>query len=156
MDKKILIAMDDSDNAMRAVEFAAGLFDKNSYITLLSVLPDYKSIREFDSPSLTPTFQRERSAFSVIESQKKDILKEALRKAHKKLLSAGFAEDRVQWKIQSLEKGIARDIIRQADSGFDAVVLGKRGLRASSAFFFGSISQKVLQGVKSASLIVVS
>ena len=77
MSKKVLIAMDDSENAMRAVQFAAALIEKDSEITLFSVLQDYKSICEYNSPSLTPTFQRERAAFCAIEDQKKVLLEAA-------------------------------------------------------------------------------
>lgn len=119
-------------------------------------MPDYKSISEYQSPSLTPTFERERAAFRALENQKKGLLEAAQKEARRILLSAGFAEDQVQMKIQRLEKGIARDIIKMADADFDVLVLGKRGVSASSAFFLGSVSQKVLHGLKTASVLVVS
>lgn len=156
MSKKVLIAMDDSENAMRAVRFAADLLDKDSDITLFSVLQDHKSICEYNSPSLTPTFQRERATFCSLEDQKKGLLEAAALEACRHLSSAGFSEACIHRKIKSLEKGVARDIINMADSGFDVVIIGKRGISAASEFFFGSVSQKVLNGVKSASVLVVT
>ncbi len=156
MSKKVLIAMDDSENAMRAVQFAAALIEKDSVITLFSVLQDYKSICEYNSPSLTPTFQRERAAFCAIEDEKKVLLEAASKEAARYLQSAGFAAENIKTQIQPLEKGTARDIVRKADSGFDVVVIGKRGISSASDFFFGSVSQKVLNGVKSASVLVVT
>ncbi len=156
MNKKVLIAVDDSDNARRAVAFAAGMLDKDSDVTLYSVLQDHKSICEYNSPSLTPTFQRERAAFCALEDQKKALLETASQEAQRVLAAAGFSEDRIQIKIQALEKGVARDIVKKADSGYDVVVIGKRGISAASDFFFGSVSQKVLNGVKSASVLVVT
>jgi nucleotide-binding universal stress UspA family protein len=156
MSKKVLIAMDDSENAMRAVQFTAALIEKDSEITLFSVLQDYKSICEYNSPSLTPTFQRERAAFCAIEDGKKVLLESAAKEAAQYLQSAGFAAEKIKTQLQPFEKGIARDIIRKADSGFDVVVIGKRGISSASDFFFGSVSQKVLNGVKSASVLVVT
>ncbi len=156
MSKKVLIAMDDSDNAMRAVQFTAALIEKDSEITLFSVLQDYKSICEYNSPSLTPTFQRERAAFCAIEDEKKVLLEAAAKVAMRYLQSAGFPEEKVKIQVQPLEKGTARDIIKKADSGFDVVVIGKRGISSAADFFFGSVSQKVLNGVKSASALVVT
>ncbi len=156
MSKKVLVAMDDSANAMRAVKFAGDLLDKDSDITLFSVLQDHKSICEYNSPSLTPTFQRERAAFCELENQKKDLLETAAKEASRYLLSTGFDKGKIHSKIQPLKKGVARDIIKMADSGFDAVVIGKRGISSASEFFFGSVSSKVIQGVKKASVLVVS
>lgn len=156
MAKKVLISIDDSENAMRAVTFASGLLDKNAEITLFSVLQDSKSICEYNSPSLTPTFQRERAAFCALEDQKKALLENAAESARKELVSAGFGDDNVHVKIQPLEKGVARDIIKIADGGYDAVIIGKRGISSATDFFFGSVSQKVLNGVKNASVLVVT
>lgn len=156
MTKKVLISVDDSENAMRAVAFAVSLLEKDAEITLFSVLQDYKSICDYNSPSLTPTFQRERAAFCAVEDQKKGLLENAVKEARRQFLTAGFAEDRVRTKVKPLEKGVARDIIKEADSGHDVVVVGKRGVSGASDFFFGSVSQKVLNGVKTASVLVVT
>ena len=40
MDKKVLVAIDDSENAMRAVEFIANSFTKDNKITLFNVIQD--------------------------------------------------------------------------------------------------------------------
>jgi nucleotide-binding universal stress UspA family protein len=125
-------------------------------VLLLSVAPDFRRICEYNSPGLTPTFQRERSAFCVLENQKKALLEAALKEGHRELVNAGFDLSRIETKLHVLEKGVARDIIKTADSGFDVVVIGRRGVSAPSAFLLGSVSQKVLGGVKKASVFVVS
>lgn len=156
MKKKVLIAFDNSENAMRAVTFAAELFEKNSEITLFNVLLDYKRVCEYDSPSLTPSFQAERASFCRLEDQKKALLDRTAEELQKCLLLAGFEKDNLHVEIKTMEKGVARDIIKKADSGYDIVVLGKRGISGASEFFFGSVSQKVLHGVKKASAMVVT
>ena len=156
MSKKVLMSIDDSENAARAVKFAAEVLDKSSEITLFSVLLDTQSICEYNSPSLTPTFQKERAAFCSIEDQKKELLSEAAQSAKKQLVSSGFAEDRISIEVVPREKGVARDIIKRADAAYDVVVIGKRGISAASDFFFGSVSQKVLNGIKQASVLVVT
>lgn len=156
MSKKVLISIDDSENAMRAVKFASETLDKNSEILLFSVLQDTKSICEYNSPSLTPSFQKERAAFCALEDQKRELLESAANAARRHLLSCGFGEDRVKVKVKTIDKGVARDIIRQADAGYDMVVIGKKGISAASDFFFGSVSQKVINGVQKASVLVVT
>jgi len=53
-------------------------------------------------------------------------------------------------------KGIARDIVAEADSGYDTIVMGRRGLSGIKEFVMGSVSQKVLHSVKDVSIILVS
>ncbi|MGD9017247.1 MAG: universal stress protein, partial [Desulfobacterales bacterium] len=57
MSQKILIAMDDSENAMRAVTQVANTFSKDTLVTLFSVLPDTATLCDMNSPELTPLFR---------------------------------------------------------------------------------------------------
>jgi len=56
MEKKILVAFDDSENAMRGVEFVTNFFTPGHKITLFSVIPDTAAACEIFSPELTPCF----------------------------------------------------------------------------------------------------
>jgi len=155
MAKKILVAFDDSENAMRAVEFIATSFTKEQEITLFSVLPDTAAICDMNSPSLTPYFISRQAEFCALEDQKKELVNEALQKAKEVLLNAGFEENNITLKAQTKKKGIVRDIISEANSGYDTIVLGRRGLSGIKEFLLGSVSQKVLHLTKDISLIVV-
>ena len=155
MAKKILVAFDDSENAMRAVEFVGTSFTKEKEITLFSVFPDTVAICDMNSPSLTPYFISKQAEFCALEDQKKELVNEALQKAKELLLNAGFEEDNIIIKAQTKKKGIARDIISEANSGYDTIVLGRRGLSGIPEFLFGSVSQKVLHLAKDMSVIVV-
>jgi nucleotide-binding universal stress UspA family protein len=56
MGQKILVAIDDSENAMRAVELIAKSFTPDHRITLFSVILDTPAICDMNNPSLTPYF----------------------------------------------------------------------------------------------------
>jgi nucleotide-binding universal stress UspA family protein len=155
MGHKILVAVDDSENALRAVKFIGEHFSPDHSITLFSVIPDTAAICDMNSPSLTPYFLAQQSAFCTLEDQKKKLVKEALEEAKKKLIEAGFEEKKIAVKMENQNKGIARDIIDIASSGYDAVVLGRRGLSGIKEFFLGSVSQKVLHGAKDLSVLIV-
>ena len=155
MAKKILVAFDDSDNAMRGVEFITQSLTRDHEITLYSVLPDTAAICEMYSPELTPYFLSQRDAFCSIEDKKKDLVEEAAEKARELLRKAGFEEKNITLKVETQKKGIARDIINEASSGYDAVVLGRRGLSGIKEFFLGSISQKVLHSARNVSVLLV-
>jgi nucleotide-binding universal stress UspA family protein len=155
MEKKMLIAIDDSENAMRGVEFVAKTFTTKHRITLFSVVLDTPAICDLNSPSLTPYFMSQKAAFCELEDQKKDLLTKAMRKAKEILLKAGFEEKNITVKIETKKKGVARGIIDEVNSGYDLIVLGRRGLSGIKEFLLGSVSQKVLQAAKGVSILIV-
>ena len=156
MEKKILIAVDDSENAMRAVEYVANSFNTENSITLFSVVLDTPAICDMNSPSLTPYFIAQKDAFCSLEDQKKFLVKEALQKAKEVLLKAGFEEEKITVKLEDKKKGIARGIIDEAKSGYDTIVLGRRGLSSIKEFFLGSVPLKVLHSAGNISVVLVN
>ncbi|MBW1770679.1 MAG: universal stress protein [Deltaproteobacteria bacterium] len=153
MAKKILVAVDESKNSMKAVEYVAKSMQAAGTVTLLSVIPDATAACDLDSPSLTPLFKQSRVAFCALEDTKKDHLKEVMEKATKVLVEAGY---HVTVKIRKKKSGIARDILKEAQRGkYTTLVLGRRGLSAVKEFLFGSVSHKVVQLAKNVSVIVV-
>ena len=122
MEKKILVAVDDSENAMRAVEFVIS----------------------------------QQSSFCLLEEKKKELSNTALQNAKSKLVDAGFAEKNITIKSEIKKRGIARDIIKESQAGYSVIVLGRRGLSGIKDFVLGSISHKVFNGAKDASVLVVN
>ncbi|HIE56274.1 MAG TPA: universal stress protein, partial [Chromatiaceae bacterium] len=74
----------------------------------------------------------------------------------KELIEAGFAEEHIAVKLNPRHKGVARDIAAEANTGYDLVVMGRRGVSAVREFFLGSITQKVLSLAKDVSVLVVN
>ena len=138
-----MVAFDDSENAMRAVDFVARNLDAASHVTLLSIVQDTASLCEMNSPELIPYFKSQQTNFCVIEDKKRELVQAALDKAKDALLDAGFEKSHIEIKINTKNRGVARDIIEESKSGYDILVLGRRGLSGIQEFFLGSISQKV-------------
>ena len=155
MDKKILVATDDSENAMRAVEFVANFFMPDTKITLFNVIQDTAALCGMNSPALTPYFISEQRSFCLLEERKKELVNEALQKARKILMDAGFEEKNITIRSNIKKSGVARDIIKEARAGYNAVVLGRRGLSGIKDFVLGSVSQKVFHSAKDISVLVV-
>jgi len=51
---------------------------------------------------------------------------------------------------------VARDILSEAENGYDLIVIGRRGLSAVKDFFLGSTAQKVFSGAKDISVLIVN
>lgn len=153
---KILVAFDDSENAMRAVEHVGRFFNRDSQVTLFSVFQDTASLCDLQGPELTPYFHSQQTNFCTLEEKKKNQVEEAQQRAKSALVDAGFPEANVSLKSQTKKLGIARDIVREAETGYDIIVMGRRGLSAIKEFFLGSISQKVLSQAKEISVLMVN
>jgi nucleotide-binding universal stress UspA family protein len=156
MSTKILIAFDDSENAMRAVDYVARFLAKDSRVTLFSVIPDTAALCDMNSPELIPYFKSQRDAFCVLEDKKKEILTGAQLKARTLLVTNGFAEKQIQIKSGPKKKGIARDIAAEAQLGYDLIVVGRRGMSGIKEFLLGSTSQKILHLAQEVSILIVN
>ncbi|GBC62841.1 universal stress protein [Desulfonema ishimotonii] len=155
MGHRILIAFDDSENAMRSVDHVANLFPPDSRVTVFSVLQDTANLCDMQSPELSAYFISQRSSFCTLEEKKKSLVRDAQEQAKEKLLGAGFRAENIDLRTQVRKKGIARDIVKEAESGYDVIVIGRRGLSGIKEFFMGSVSQKVLSLAKEMSVLLV-
>lgn len=156
MSQKILVAVDDSQNAQRAVAFVARSFSKANKVTLFTVLLDTAALCEMDSPELTPLFRSQQSNFCALEDKKRELVTQATDRARQVLVEAGFDEQNVEIKIKNKKHSVARDIIDEAKNGYDLIVIGRHGVSGVKDFFLGSITQKVFSGAKDMSVLIAN
>ncbi len=140
--KKILVAVDGSENSKKALEKTkelALLF--NSEVMILNVVSDLRTSHPY-----------------IIDRVYEADINKALLEHGKKLLdeSSKIFEGYNEKVSTSIKCGdAAREIIEVAEKGgFDLVVMGSRGLNALSRAMLGSISNKVLNHIKTSVLIV--
>ncbi len=156
MAQKILVAFDNSENALRAVEFVARSFPAEDKIVLFHVVSDSAVLCDMHSPELAEYFIAQQSNFCALEDKKKELVHEAMEKAKASLMAAGFSEANIEFKLETKRRGIARDILKEAENGYGIVVIGRRGLSAIAEFFIGSVSQKVLNSAKNVAVLIVN
>jgi nucleotide-binding universal stress UspA family protein len=154
MAKKILVALDESENAMKALDYVVRSFTPDHEVTLFNVALDTAAICDMNSPELTPYFTAQQIAFCSLEDKKKELVKKAMEEGIARLTRAGFQAGRVSLKMETRKKGIARDILAEAQSGYDTIVMGRRGLSGITEFFIGSVSQKVLNNARGISVVL--
>jgi nucleotide-binding universal stress UspA family protein len=156
---KVLIALDSSQGAWGAVEYAAEAFGQTPGVQVmllhvLSGLPpafwdDGHILEEKEKASrqqLVASWQKEQ------EKKWQDLEK----KAHDRLTKAGVAKDAVVNKFKPKYYDVAEDILNEAETGrFGTIVMGRRGLGKAKALVLGSVTNKVMQNAKGRAVTIV-
>lgn len=153
--KKVLLALDGSDRAFEVVRYVArvALF-KEARLRLFSVyegVPSYYN----DIDSKDPAFN---SAFREVyawEADQKKRLNAGMDRARTHLLEAGFAPERIETVVQKRKVGIARDILKESENGYSAVLIGRKGESMLKGVLFGSIAAKLIGRIAHVPLCVV-
>ena len=151
----ILVALDESKNALRAVDFVCRHFTPDHRVTFMSVVPDTAALCNMNSPTLTPYFMSQKEAFCDLENKKNEIVRSAMEQARERLIRSGFAEENLSLKMEAQKEGVARDILAEAQKGYDVIVVGRRGMSEVREFFMGSVSQKILHGAGGIPVVLV-
>ena len=156
MKKTILIAFDDSDNSMRAVEFVGAHFSSDFNVVLFCVFDDTESLYSMNTPELSAYFLEQQDFFGALKEKQKKLLNTSLERTKETLINCGFHSDSVTTKLKKIHRGVARDIIHEANKGdYNMIALGRRGLSGIKEFFLGSVSQKVLHGVRDSTFLII-
>lgn len=152
--KKILVPIDGSDRALNTVRYVARFEPfRNMDIVLFHVfssVPEGYWDLEKD-PRSTSTVRQVRSW----EIEQRKGIKQYMEQASQYLLKAGVSPESITIKIQNRKKGIARDIIREARNGYEAVVTRRRGMTGMRRIILGSVATKLLTQITFLPLILV-
>lgn len=146
--KRILVAVDGSPHSMSAVEYAAGLCaGRRVELSLFCVL-------QMASDELLWHINVDEDCKRLLKEKYERFNEECRGEAHGFLqlareaaIGLGVGPDLVAANLQQWRAGVARDIIAEAGMGYDAVVVGRRGVGGMEAMLLGSVSTKVVQGV---------
>jgi len=147
--KNILIAVDDSENARRAVSYVGQLLGgiPGFKVTVLHVIPEAEE-------DYFPT-EAEKEQWLSQYKQKVDAMLENDRQM---LLQAGFNSKDVSVR-SSLRycPSMAECILAERDqTQYDTIVVGRQGVSRSEEFLFGSISSKIVTHARSCTVWVVN
>ena len=156
---KILIALDSSAGAWRAVEYVAKTFGKTPgvQVTLFHVLSGLPPAF-WDDGHILQKQEREARQRLVAgwEREQEKNWQGLVRKAHQHLTDAGLAREAVADRFKPKYFDVAEDIITEAETeGCDTVVMGRRGLGTAKSLLLGSVTRKVVDGAKGFAVTIV-
>jgi nucleotide-binding universal stress UspA family protein len=145
----ILISVDASENAMRAVDYAA---------TVLASAPGVRmTLLYIERAPGRDGFDDEAAWLNQCRLDH-DRVFGFLQNARARLMSAGVPEAAISERtvLCSAEPSIAQTILDvQQEGGFGTLVVGRRGLTKGEEFLFGSVSSKLVHNAKNCAVLVV-
>ncbi len=142
---KILIALDDSKNAMKSVEYAADQFGRTSdtQVSLVHVLPNLPAIFWDEGHILSEDEKRERQ--KVVDKwliSQKAKMEPLFNKATGLLTAKGFLPSNIQTKFLSDSTDTADSILEEArDGSYRTIVLGRS--HHSPKYVLGTVAGKI-------------
>jgi nucleotide-binding universal stress UspA family protein len=153
--KKVLVAVDLSTHSLNAVKYVANqCAPKDLRVNVMFVVPTApETFWDLEKDD----FFRERMKGKYAQ-WKRDTKKKGqafLEDAKNILVKAKFSQNKVGLILRERKVGIARDILKECTLGYDAVVVGRRGLSKLEDMFLGSVSTKIVQGVKNLPVWVI-
>lgn len=149
--KDVLIAVDNSKNAMRAVDHAGFMLSgTDAAVTLFHSRRDlkrfipYAVLNEF--PELQDVWQRKAGK----------LIAPFMQKAKDSLIAAGVAADRIAIKTVEGSRQPAADILAEAQTcRAGTIFIGLRGFSAVEAYKMGSVTRKVLNQARDMAVNIV-
>jgi nucleotide-binding universal stress UspA family protein len=156
---KLLIPLDGSEGAMRAVEYVASTFGQTPdvQVTLIHILPELPPSLWDDGHILSETEHQEREGLiAEWETSQEAQWQGILAQARNKLIRAGIAAQALNTQFQPQYGDVAEDILDEAEVlGCSTIVIGRRGLTGARRFFLGSVSNKVVNHASGIAVTVV-
>jgi nucleotide-binding universal stress UspA family protein len=139
--KKVLIAMDRSENAFRAVGHAGYMLSgTDCQVTLFH---SKRHLRRFVPQEIIAAAPELEELWA---NKAGEQIAPYMKKAKEMLLEAGIPEAQIKTKVVDGTRDAASDILREAKSNnYGTVVLGRQGHSAVKEIFMGSVTRKVLQ-----------
>jgi len=147
--KNILIAVDASDNARRAVQYAATVLGTASGVRITLLYVERAPNRD--------RFDTEDAWLNQCRLEH-DRVFDFLKDARAALIAAGLPDKDVMEKtvLCSAEPSIAQTILDVQQEGGDVtLVVGRRGLTKGEEFLFGSVSSKLVHNARNCAVWVV-
>ena len=150
-EKDVLVAVDNSENALRAIDYAGFMF--NGIKSRIVLFHTKRSLRRFLPKSIFEDIPGIEQLWS--ETAEEEIAP-VMGKAKQMLVSAGIEESRIQVETAEGSRSPAKDVLAAADRhGCGTIILGRQGCSCNNEFTMGSIARKVIEAATDKAIWVV-
>ncbi len=143
MQKEIMIAIDDSIHSKTAVDYAIKIYQavqdvKFKVIHIHPTISQYLMDEAKSNPQAYAELQK-------LTRRHAENSRKLFDKCKNHMVSAGIAEDCIDFKSQIRLRGIAKDILQASSAGlYDALIMGRRGLSGIQEKLVGSVTSSLV------------
>lgn len=141
--KRILVAVDGSDQALEAVRYV-GLSVPKDQVEVVVYHVMTKIPESFWDLEKEPVFQYKIANIGAWESQQEQMIQSFMVKSRAVLTEMGIPDGAVTTRVEDRKAGIARDILVESHKGYSAVVVGRTGLSQLKDLVMGSVANKLI------------
>ena len=152
--KKILLALDGSDRSLETVRYVSKIPSFREMEVVL--FHDFSKVPEHYWDMGREASRAWRlSEVAAWEREYENRIQDYMERAKKTFWRASYPKDTVKVKIHDREKGIARDIAKEANRGYSCVFVGRKGMSQIKDLVLGSVSTKLIEKLSFVPLVVV-
>jgi nucleotide-binding universal stress UspA family protein len=152
--RRLLIALDGSSQSFEAVRYARGILSPGkTEVVLLHVKS--KIPQSFWDVEKDPSFRHRLASAAAWAVQQEKAMEEFMERCRQVFVDWGVPQEAVHLKIQERRLGIARDIAREAQDDYDAMVVGRLGMSKIKDLVWGSTANKLVGQLVQSPLWVV-
>ncbi len=152
--RKILMAVDGSDQALEAVRYTSTLVrPEMTAVVLFYVGSGFPEV--FWDMNRNPLYRTKKPGVMGWLADQQLVIGEFNAKAMQILAGAGFADTDITIKTQTRKTGVLNDIIQESYQDYSALVVGRTGLSRLKDLLLGSMAHKLAAKIKHLPAIVV-
>jgi nucleotide-binding universal stress UspA family protein len=149
--KHVLVAVDNSKNALRAVEHAGFMLSGTD--VRITIFHSKRDVRRFISQAVLDEFPEVQKYWRHKAGEE---IVPFMQKAKDLLLAAGLEEAKITSKVIDGSRSAAADILDEAqNSDAGTVILGLRGYSGVKDYTMGSVTRKVLNQAKDMTVSII-
>jgi nucleotide-binding universal stress UspA family protein len=149
--KNVLVCVDKSENALRAVEHVGFMLSgTDCHITI------FHTMRHLSRFVPMQVLEEAEDLEKLWRNKAGKEIAPYIKKAREILLKAGLSEKQITTKVTEGSRSAADNILKEAqDNDHGTIVMGRRGLSAVKEFFMGSVTTSVLNRATSLAIWIV-
>ena len=145
--RKILLVVDGSYQSFETVHYLSeALPPSSTEVVLLHVMS--RVPEAFWDLEKDPAWQQKVQTVKGWEVQQEKKISDFMKRAGQVFADAGFPSNAIKVDVRNRNKGIARDIGEESHKGYDAVIIGRRGLSTIQDLSLGGVASKVVLKVR--------
>jgi nucleotide-binding universal stress UspA family protein len=149
--KGILLAVDHSENAMRAVDHAG--FILAGADAGVTIFHSRRDLRQFVPKEVLEEFPEVQKFW---QHKAGEVVAPYLTKAREMLVQAGLAENQISVKVVDGSRNAAKDILKEAqENAVGTIILGRKGYSNVKDYAMGSVPKKVLERAADMAVCIV-